>query len=78
MSITYFGPGSSPHGKRKEFSRELMAIQFELSKRGSVSLNRLANRALNAIQLHRTLDLERTWVRRIPRNAHKHHPLAVT
>lgn len=54
-----------------------MSIQFELRKSSSMPLDRLANRAVYAVQLHCTLHLECRWIRRISRNPHQNHPLAV-
>lgn len=69
--------GSSSDRERENLRRVLVAIQFELRKRSCMSLNRLANTALFAVQLHRTLDLKRGRICRVSCNTNKDHPLLV-
>ena len=43
-----------------------MTVQLEFSEGGGVSLNRLADATVPAVQLHRALDLERGGISGIP------------
>lgn len=54
-----------------------MAFQLQLGKGCCVSLNRLANIAFPAIQLHRALDLEGGRVCRISGNTNEYEPFLV-
>ena len=49
----------------------LVTVQLQLSKGGGVSLNRLADTTVPAVQLHGALDLERGRVGGIARNTNE-------
>ena len=47
-----FGTSGRAHGKRKELVRHIGVLCLELSKRSGMSINRLRNSTLLAVQLH--------------------------
>ena len=55
-----------------------MTFQLHLSKSGGVTLDRLADTTIPAIQLHGAFDFERGGVGGISRNANEHEPLLVS
>ena len=54
-----------------------MAVLGYLRKRSSMSLNRLTNSSVSAIQLHGTFHLERSRICRIARDSDEHEPFLI-
>jgi hypothetical protein len=77
MGITYFRPGSSAYSKGEKLGGCRSPIKFQFRKGSRVSFNRLANAALTAVELHRTLDLEGLWISRVPRDTNENQPFFI-
>ena len=54
-----------------------MTLELQLGKSGGVTLNRLADTTVPAIQLHGTLDLKRSGVGGVSRDTNEYEPLLV-
>ena len=59
-TIPYLSSCGSPDGKGEQLSRVLVAIQLQNRKRSSMTLDRLADRPRDAIQLYCTLQVKVT------------------
>ena len=75
--FSYLRSSSCPDRKREQLRRVLVPIKLQLRESCRMTLNRLAHRALNAVQLHCALHLECAWVRRVARNTDEYHPLPI-
>lgn len=73
----YFSAGGRPDCEGEQLRRLLVTIKLHFSKRSCMSLNSLADSTLPAVKLHRTLDLERRGVCRVPGDTDKDQPLLV-
>ena len=72
-----FGTSRRAHGEREEFVRHVGVLCLELSKRSGMSINRLRNSALLAVELHRSFNTEGIRIHRVARDTNKDHPLAI-
>lgn len=75
--MTNLGTLRGSYRESKQLSRGRRAIQFELRKRSCVAFNGLTDPAITAIELHRTLDLERSGVCSVSRDTNENEPLLI-
>lgn len=78
LRVTHLGTSRSPYGEREQLGLVLMTVQLELSESRSMTLNRLTNTPVPAVQLHSTLHFERSRVGSVARDANKNEPFLVS
>lgn len=73
----YLCTGSRSDRESEELGCILVTIQLQLRERSSVTLDRLTNTPIPAVQLHRPLDLERGRICGISSNSNQDKPLLI-
>lgn len=74
---TNLGTCRGAHSERKQLGRLLVTFLGNLRESSCVSLYRLTNSSIPAIELHSALDLERRRICRVARNTNQNEPFLI-